>query len=232
MNLDGARFLVAGASGELGARLALGLQSRGAHVAAAGRDRERLDAVCAQLATDPVELELTDANSCESAVDAAIGILGGLDGLVIATGAVAFGRSGEVDRAAERTLLDVNARGPIDLIAAALPQLEPGGAVVGLSAVVAEFPTAGMAAYSASKAAFSAYLKALRRERRKQLEVVLDVRPGHMETGFATRALAGEPPKLPEPACAEELITGILDAVETGGRELSYDPRTRKLTLA
>ncbi len=200
-------------------------------MAAAGRDRERLGAVCAQLASKPIELELTDPESCESAIDGAISLLGGLDGLVIATGAVAFGRSGEIDRAAERKMLDVNARGPIDLIAAALPRFEPGGAVVGLSAVVAEFPTAGMAAYSASKAAFSAYLEALRRERRKQLEVVLDVRPGHMETGFATRALAGEAPKLPEPGSADELIARILDAVETGGRELSYDPRTRDLTL-
>lgn len=232
MDLDGARFLVAGATGELGGRLARGLDARGARVAPAGRDGERLGAVAAELGIEGIGLEITEPDSCESAIESAVGLLGGLDGIAVATGAVAFGRSGEIDRAAERALLEVNARGPIDLISAALPAIEEGGAVVGLSAVVAEFPTAGMAAYSASKAALTAYLGAVRRERRRQLSVVLDVRPGHMETGFAERALAGEPPRLPEPQSADELVERVLDAIESGGRELSYDPRTRELTLS
>jgi short-subunit dehydrogenase len=89
-----------------------------------------------------------------------------------------------------------------------------------------------LAAYSASKAALSAYLEAVRRERRRDLSLVLDVRPGHLETGFADHALAGEPPKLPPPGDTEDLVERILDAIETGARELSYDPRTRELSQA
>lgn len=197
-------------------------------VATAGRDGDRLSAVARGLGTEPLQLELRDPDSCRRAITSAAEMLGRLDGLVVATGAVAFGRSGELDPEAEGELIEINARGPIRLVAEALPRLEPGGAVVALSAVVAEFPTAGMAACSASTAALSAYLEALRREWRRDLEVVLDIRPGHMDTGFADRALAGVAPRLPEPQSEDELVEAILAAVEADARELAYDPRTRK----
>ena len=229
MDLTGKRFLVAGASGELGGRLAVALAGRGCRVVVAGRDEARTQKIATELGAPPLRLDLLDPASRGAAVARSIEHLGGLDGLLVATGAVAFGRSGELDSEVEAELIRINAAGPIALIGAALPHLEAGGAVVALSAVVAEYPTAGMAAYSASKAALSAYLTALRRERRRDLEVVLDVRPGHMETGFAGRALAGEPPALPEPGDADAFVTGVIDAIVAGRRELRYDLRERKL---
>ncbi len=229
MKLSDKRFLVAGASGSLGGRLARALAEAGCRVVVAGRDQDRLQAISAELETHAVRLELLDPDSCAEVVAAAVDQLGGLDGLVIATGAVAFGRTGELDREVEAELMRVNAIGPISLIGAALPRIDPGGAIVALSAVVAEYPTAGMAAYSASKAALSAYLTALRRERRRDLAVVLDVRPGHMETGLTDRALAGEPPRLPEPEDPGALVDAVIGAVVAERRELRYDPRERRL---
>ena len=113
----------------------------------------------------------------------------------------------------------------------ALDELSPDGAVVAITAVVAEFPTAGMAAYSASKAALAAYLAALRRERRKELATVLEVSPGHMETGFADRALAGEPPPLPEGEDADELVETALEALAANRREVRYDMKARELVV-
>ncbi len=230
VDLSGSAILVAGATGELGWRLSRALKEAGAHVVPAGRNEERLADLATELGASPVALDITDPGSCSNAVEAAIEQLGRLDGIVLATGVVAFGRSGELPRDSERELVIANAIGPIDLIATALPRLEQGGAVVALSAVVADYPTAGMAAYSASKAALSSYLTAIRRERRKELDVVLDVRPGHMETGFSDRALAGEAPKLPSPRDEGELIDLIVEAIEAGDKEISYDPRTRELT--
>ncbi len=198
----------------------------------AGRDEARTQRIAAELGAPSVALDLLDPVSLDAAVAAAAEPYDGLDGLLVATGAVAFGRSGELEPAVEAELMRVNAEGPISLIGTALPHLEAGGAVVALSAVVAEYPTAGMAAYSASKAALSAYLSALRRERRRDLEVVLDVRPGHMETGFAGRALAGEPPPLPDPEDVEAFVTSVVDAIVAGRRELRYDLRERKLIAA
>ena len=101
--------------------------------------------------------------------------------------------------------------------------------MLALSAVVAEYPTARMAAYSASKAALSAYLTALRREQRRRLAVVLEIRPGHMETGFSDRSLAGEPPRMPEPEDPDALVEAAIEALVAERRTLAYDPVERSL---
>lgn len=79
------------------------------------------------------------------------------------------------------------------------------------------------------KAALSTYLTAVRRERRRRGLTVLDVRPPHLDTDFSSRALHGEPPKLPEPADADALVAAILDALRSDRRELRYDPTNARL---
>ncbi len=231
MDLNGSRFLVAGATGFLGERLARALVSRGASIAVAGRDREAVAGIGAELGAPVVLLDYSDPDSAADAVETATRDLGGLDGLVIATGSVAFGRSGEVEPEVEAELMSTNVTGPTRLISAALDELAPDGAIVAITAVVAEFPTAGMAAYSASKAALAAYLAALRRERRKELATVLEVSPGHMETGFAERALAGEPPPLPDGEDPDRLVEVTLDALVADRREVRYDLKSKELLV-
>lgn len=229
MELPDTRFLIAGATGALGSRLARALQAEGARVALAGRDQDRLGALARELDAPASPLDLDHP---EAAVDAAVGALGGLDGLVVATGVVAFGPSTDLPDAVARELFAVNALGPMALIRAALDELGSPSAIVALSAVVAEFPTAGMAAYSASKSALSAYLSALRRERRRHGLTVLDVRPPHLDTDFSARALHGEPPKLPEPADPDALVAAVVAALRDDRRELRYDPMQRELVTA
>ena len=231
MDLNGSRFLVAGATGFLGERFARGLASRGADVALAGRDREALAAIGTELGAPVVLLDFADPDSAADAIETAKRDLGGLDGLLVATGTVAFGRSGDLDPAVEAELLATNAAGPVALISAALDELSPGGAVVAITAVVADFPTAGMAAYSASKAALAAYLAALRRERRKDLATVLEISPGHMETGFAERALAGQAPPLPAGEDPDQLVEISLDALLADRREVRYDLKKKELLV-
>jgi len=218
--------MVAGATGELGSRLARALRAEGGHVFLAGRNADRLSELAVRLAAPAGVLDLARPTE---AVNTAVGVLGGLDGLMIATGAVAFGAADELPDGVARELFEVNALGPMALIRAALDELGSPAAVVALSAVVAEFPTAGMAAYSASKAALSAYLGALRRERRRDGLTVLDVRPPHLDTDFSAHALHGKPPKLPAPADPDALVAAILDAVRNDRRELRYDPTRREL---
>jgi len=86
-----------------------------------------------------------------------------------------------------------------------------------------------MAAYSASKAALSAYLTALRREECRNGLLVLDVRPQHLDTGFADRALAGKPPRLPEPGDQHAVARQIVQALRDDRTELAYDLRRREL---
>lgn len=230
MEIAKSRILVAGATGQLGEKLARELTSRGALIAVAGRDVRRSAELAAELGAPAVTLDYGVEGSTNEAVARAFEELGGLDGLLVATGIVAFGRAGETPREVESEVLDTNARGPVSLISSALEVMSPGGVVVAITGVVAEFPTAGMAAYSASKAALAAYLSALRRERRKEMAVI-EVSPGHMETGFASRALAGEPPAMPEAADPDELVSAVADAIESGRREVRWDMKERALKI-
>jgi short-subunit dehydrogenase len=219
MELNDSRILVAGATGTLGAKLTTILTDAGANLALAARHGDE----------GTIPLELTDPDSPAAAVAAAAEALGGLDGLVVATGAVAFGTAGELDDAVTRDLFAINALGPIALMRAALERIEGPGAVACLSAIVADHPTAGMASYSASKAALSAYLTAVRREVRKRGISVLDVRPPHLDTPFSERALAGEPPKLPEPGDPDEVTRAVVQALRDDKRELAYDLKEKAL---
>ena len=128
MELNDSRILVAGATGTLGGRLARLLAEDGASLALAGRDAEALATVASELGGVPtVALELTEPGSPAAAVAGAADALGGLDGLVVATGAVAFGTATELDDAVTRDLFAVNALGPIALVRAALERIEGPG---------------------------------------------------------------------------------------------------------
>jgi short-subunit dehydrogenase len=229
MEFGGARVLVAGATGVLGAAIAGELSARGARIALAGRNAVSLASLGDTLDAPVARLDFADTATIPACVHESVAALGGLDALVVASGVAAFGPEPELGADTVRVLFAVNAVGPIELIRTALEQLGTDATVVGLTAVVAEHPTAGMAAYSASKAALSAYLAALRRERRRSGLTVLDVRPTHLDTGFETRALAGSPPDLPAAADHRDVVTAIVDAMRDGRRELAFDLRERKL---
>jgi short-subunit dehydrogenase len=229
VDIQGSRTLIAGATGELGSALSRALDSEGAELALVGRNAERLRALGDELDTPIARLDVRDAESSRTAVDAATAALGGLDCLIVSIGVPGFGRAGDASRDQVRTLFEVNALGPMELIEAALPHLNLPGAVVGVSAVVAEHPAAGIGHYSAAKAAFSAYLAALRRERRRDSLAVIDVRPPHLDTQFTERALFGQAPELPEPLALNEVVAAVLDALREDRREVAWDLEAREL---
>ncbi len=211
--------LVIGATGGLGAAISRRLASEGAALTLHGRDTGRLESL--GLPATLVTGDLRDADTATRAVAAALETHGRLDGLVIASGVVAFGPVGELPDDVLLDLFLINTLGPIRVIRAALPHLVTSGSeghspfVVPLSAVVAEQPTAGMAAYSATKAALTAYDAAAGRELRRAGIRMIDARPPHTETGLADRPVAGIAPRLPQgltpDAVAARVVAAVLD---------------------
>ncbi len=223
---------VVGATGVLGGALARGLAGAGARLALAGRDPERLAALAHELGGVPTQqVDAVDVESGRVAVTAAADALGGLDVVVVASGVVAFGPAADADDAVVEELFAVNTLGPMSLVRAALPRLSDGGAVVLLSAIVADAPTLQMAEYSASKAALSAWASVLRRELRSRKVTVLDVKPPHVDTGLVDRALAGSPPRLPEGFDQQAVVATVLEGLRRGSREVVLDPRAGELVL-
>ena len=219
MDLSDASVLVVGASGGLGSALCRGLAERGARLTLMARDADRLSAldVDGTIAAG----DITVAADCEHAVDAAIEAHGRLDGVIGAAGVVAFGPLLELDDDVLDQLVAVNLVGPLRLARAAIARMEDGGFIANVSAVVAENPVAGMAAYSAAKAALTSLDVSLGRELRKRRITVLDARPPHTETGLADRPIAGERPKLPEGLDPAVVARRILESIEAGDRELA-----------
>lgn len=230
VELAGARVLVAGATGVLGGELARALHGGGARVALTGRDGGALRTLAGELGGAPALVaDAVDVEAVHGAVEAAVATLGGLDAVVVAWGVVAFGPAADADDAVTEELFAVNTLAPMSLVRAALPHLPDGGAVVLLSAIVADAPTLQMAEYSASKAALSAWAGVLRRELRPRSITVLDVKPPHIDTGLVDRALAGEPPRLPRGHDRSELVEAVLEGLREGGREVVFDPGEKRL---
>jgi cyclic-di-GMP-binding biofilm dispersal mediator protein len=211
-SLDGAVVAVLGASGGLGRPLCAGLEARGARVIRANRSGGNgVDVV----------LDLRDADAGTALVAAAVERYGRLDGVINATGIVAFGDLLDTDDVVIEELFLTNVLGPLWLAKRVAPTLaEHGGFLVNISGVVAETPMPGMVPYSASKAALAGAAVGLRRELRRRKVHVLDVRPPHTETGLATRPLAGTAPGMPPGLDPDVVVERILAAVEAGEDEL------------
>ncbi|MDI3385226.1 SDR family oxidoreductase [Streptomyces sp. B-S-A8] len=214
MDMRGARVLVAGATGVLGGAITAELVGRGARPALAGRDPARLAAAARSHGSVPTVLfDAYDPASCARAVHTVVAELGGLDAVVTVFGSVGFGSVDEVGDEVAEHLMAVNFLAPAAFFRAALGVMRPGSLIAAVTGVVAERPQPGMADYSASKAALSAWLGAVRREARTAGVRVLDIRPGHMDTGFADRPVVGAAPPLPAGADVDKVVAAVVDAM-------------------
>jgi cyclic-di-GMP-binding biofilm dispersal mediator protein len=215
--LSGAVVLVVGATGGLGSRIAARLTAAGATVVVSGRISADPDALLA---------DLRDRAAAASVVSSVVKRHGRLDGLVIAAGVVAFGPIAELKDDTIRELFDLNVMAPIQLVRSAVPHLAESAEagrdpfIVTLSGIVAEAPTAGLAAYSASKAALNAFTKAATRELRKQGIRFVDARPGHTETHLSTHPIAGTAPLFPAGLDPDSVAARIVRAIVDGERDL------------
>jgi NAD(P)-dependent dehydrogenase (short-subunit alcohol dehydrogenase family) len=176
------RVVVVGASSGLGRCIGVGLAQGGAQVALLARRRERLVDASKEAGPGAVVLEcdVTDPESCRTAIEEAASALGGIDGLVYTPGIGPLVRLEDTDAEQWRQVFDTNVIGASLVTAAALPHLAASsGTAVFLSSVSASQtpPWPGLGAYAVSKAALDKLVDAWRAE--------------HPEVGF-TRLVVGE----------------------------------------
>ncbi|MBU6265658.1 MAG: SDR family NAD(P)-dependent oxidoreductase [Actinomycetales bacterium] len=221
--LAGARILVTGATGALGSRIAGQLAAQGAQLVLTGRDADKLQAlgIPAELFTLDLSLPGAAASLIQTVTAA-----GQLDGIVVAHGVVAFGPVAELDSQTLGTLQALNQTSPIELITSAIPALLASKAagrepfVLTISGVIADMPTAGMAAYGASKAGLKSFVSATQRELRREGIRVVDTRPPHTETGLASRAIAGVAPTMPQGLDPDAVAARIVAAIVNDDKDV------------
>ncbi len=214
MEISGKRILVVGASGVLGSLIAQDLMAHGAKVLGTASSNESASRLPSGLELNLL-LNLEDQRSIEEIANYLNAT--GLDGVVLASGLVGFGNTDQLDPQVLDQLFTVNALGQMKLLLAIQNALVNAGSafVVAIPGVVAETPLPGMAAYSASKTALQGFLTAITREWRRQGVSVISARPGHTETGLASRAIAGIAPAFAQGlnpvAVAQRIVQAILN---------------------
>jgi NADP-dependent 3-hydroxy acid dehydrogenase YdfG len=134
--LEGKTAIVTGASSGIGAATAAALAREGARVAGGAR---RVDELQTEI---KLELDVTDRESCERFVEAAVGELGGLDILInnagLGLGRDPFWKSTEED---EETVLETNVEGLIRITRLCLPDIRDGGHIVNMGSIAGASPT-------------------------------------------------------------------------------------------
>lgn len=222
MELSGKRILVVGASGVIGSLIAQELINRGAKVLGTASSNSSATKI-----PDGCELKLLLDLANQQSIETLAEYLDstGLDGVVLASGVVAFGNTSETPTEVVEKLFAINAMGQIQLLMKLQGALERSGSafVVAIPGVVAEAPLPGLAAYSASKTALQGFLTAIAREWRRAGIKVISARPGHTETGLANRAIAGQAPTFPQGMEPAAVAGRIVSAIVTDEKDLASD---------
>ena len=186
-SLAGKTALVTGASSGIGAATARALAEAGARVAGGARRPERLETEIA------LELDVTDAASCERFVGNAVRELGGLDILVnnagLGLGRDPFWEGSEDD---EETVLETNVHGVLRMTRLCLPHLRDGGHIVNVGSVAGRQPYENAAVYITSKFAVRGFTYALREDLLGRPIHLTTVDPGLVETNFSMVRFRGD----------------------------------------
>jgi len=188
------RVVIVGATDGLGRALAAEYASRGFWVALVGRDATKLQRVAGDLSSRfptatlaPVVCDLRDRSRLEPAFREAIGAIGHCD-LFLHVAGVMFPTDGETSVAAEDAeTLDVNTTAAVVMLglAANYFRLAGRGQIAAISSIAGDRGRKGNPAYTASKAALSAYLEALRNRLAAHGVTVSTVKPGFVATRMA-----------------------------------------------
>jgi cyclic-di-GMP-binding biofilm dispersal mediator protein len=211
-NFDQKIALVAGGTGGLGGLIAAELRGRGCIVTTVSRSNSS--------DTAHISADLRSPEAISTVMNTIVERHGALDIVINAMGVVAFGPLDTTSIDTIEELFLTNTFAHIFLMKEALKRVGPGSVLVGISGVIAEQNLPGMTVYGSSKAAVRSFNEALTREARRSGVRVIDARPPHTETGLATRAIAGDPPRMPAGLVPIKVAQRIVQAIADGETDL------------
>ena len=193
MSLEGKTAVITGASGGIGAAVARMLHERGVNLGLASRSGADLglDGVVA------AECDVRDLDALTALCDETADRFGGIDIVVANAGVGAYGPFLDLSREHLDEMLDVNLKGTIYAIRAALPHmLGREGDVITLSSEAGRRGLPLEAVYCASKFGQVGFTRALDHELREQGVRCTNVCPGGVATEFALEEGRGREPEV------------------------------------
>ena len=180
-------IVITGASSGLGEAAARHLAGEGARVVLGARRVDRLQALAAALALPDgavVQTDVTDAEQVRRLIDGAVALHGRIDVLINNAGLMPHsllerGRIDDWDR-----MIDVNLKGVLYGIAAALPHMQArrAGHIINVSSVAGHKVRPGSAVYAATKTAVRVISEGLRQEVKPYNIRTTIISPGAVET--------------------------------------------------
>lgn len=207
--LDGRVALVTGASRGIGAAVARALSAEGAHLALASRSGDDLGIEGA--VARPADVR--DPAALEVLVKEAVERFGGLDILIVNAGVGAYGPFLDLPADQLEEMIDVNVKGALYSIRAALPHLLRSDAadIVMLASEAGRRGLPLEAVYCSSKFAQVGMTRALDHELREQGVRCTNVCPGGVATDFAMgRGRTPEMPALQGMMTSEDVADVVL----------------------
>lgn len=180
---------ITGASSGIGAATARELASRGAAVVLGARRTDRLELLVAEIEATggracSVRVDVTDPTDLLSLVAAAVERFGRLDVLVGNAGISKLAPLDDVDLAGWSAMIDVNVKGVLHGLAAALPvfRRQGGGHVVTVVSTSGLKIVPTQAVYAGTKNAVRTIMEALRQESTDGVLRTTSISPGYVRT--------------------------------------------------
>ncbi len=187
--LNGKNALVTGSQAGLGRAMTIALAQAGANVMAHGRDRARLDAVCAEICAAggralSVEADLQDAGACARLIEATTTQLGSIDILINNAGIIRRKAAAEFSMQDWADIFEVNVTAAFRLCQLAGRQMlrQGSGKIINIASLLAFQGGILVPAYAASKGALAQLTKALANEWACKGINVNAIAPGYMAT--------------------------------------------------
>ena len=198
MKFEGRVALVTGASQGIGHACALALARQGASVAAAARNREKLDELVAEIAAAEGKaaafvMDVSDEDQVKSGVKSALAQFGRIDILVNNAGITRDQLVMRMKRADWDAVLNTNLTSAYLCIQQVIGSMlkQRWGRIVNIASIFGQMGQAGQANYAASKAGLIGLTMAMAREVASRNITCNAVAPGFIETNM-TAALSEE----------------------------------------
>jgi len=230
--LTGRTVIVTGASSGIGRETAREFAKHGANVVLASRNREKLEAIAADIgeAVSVVTVDVTDRLSVEALIRRTVEEYDAIDVLINNAGVGLFApiADGNLDNA--RHMFEANFWGAINCIQAVTPYMtsQRRGHIVNVSSVAGHISPPHMGMYAASKHALAAVSDALRTEVSGNGIGVSTIYPGLTDTSFMENMLQEvEAPAVPPVArfvTSAVVATRIFQAVRFNLRDAYVSP--------